>query len=132
MFDANLGRLDRAGEWDSSEEFIAKEAFLSDLIRDDFATQTYQRWLTGGSIRVGALVVRGSLSPLVADALASLAAIAVDRHQWHEKEERAENAARSEQLRAAVMDALAHEFKTPLTAVRNCRVPGLHSRWDER
>jgi two-component system sensor histidine kinase KdpD len=64
------------------------------------------------------LVVRGELSSLVVDALASLAAIAIDRHQWVDKEERTENAKKGEQLRATVMDALAHEFKTPLTAVQ--------------
>jgi two-component system sensor histidine kinase KdpD len=58
------------------------------------------------------------MSSLVLDALAALAAIAIDRHQSFENEERAETASRSEQLRAAVMDALAHEFKTPLTAVQ--------------
>jgi two-component system sensor histidine kinase KdpD len=54
----------------------------------------------------------------VLDALAALPAIAIDRHQSLENEERAETASKSEQLRAAVMDALAHEFKTPLTAVQ--------------
>jgi len=63
------------------------------------------------------LVVRATLSPLIIDALAALAAIAMDRHQSFENEDRAEAAKRSEQLRAAVMDALAHEIKTPLTAV---------------
>jgi two-component system sensor histidine kinase KdpD len=67
---------------------------------------------------VGALVVRGKLSSLVVDALASLAAIAMDRHKWFDKEERTETAKTGEQLRATVMDALAHEFKTPLTAVQ--------------
>jgi two-component system sensor histidine kinase KdpD len=67
---------------------------------------------------VGAFVVRGSLDPLVVDAVASLAEIAMDRHRWFEKEERAETARKSEEMRATVMDALAHEFKTPLTAVR--------------
>jgi len=64
------------------------------------------------------LVVRGKLSPLVVDALASLAAIAIDRRQWVDKEERAENAKKGEQLRATVLDALAHQLKTPLTAVQ--------------
>jgi two-component system sensor histidine kinase KdpD len=67
---------------------------------------------------VGALVVRGEISPLVVDALASLAAIAIDRHLWFDKEERSETSKKGEQLRATVMDALAHEFKTPLTAVQ--------------
>jgi len=67
---------------------------------------------------MGALVVRGKLSPPTMDALASLAVMAFDRYQSFEKEERAENASKAEHLRAGVMDALAHELKTPLTAVQ--------------
>jgi two-component system sensor histidine kinase KdpD len=118
LFDMNLSRQDRMGDWDAGEEDLAKECYLRDASQDDSSTQTWQRVLRAGPGPVGALVVRGKLSPLVVDALASLAAIAIDRHQWFEKEERAETAKKSEQLRAAVMDALAHEFKTPLTAVQ--------------
>jgi two-component system sensor histidine kinase KdpD len=118
LFDMNLGRQDRMGDWDAGEEDLSKECFLLDTSRDDLSTHTWQRILRAGPGPVGALVVRGKLSPLVVDALASLAAIAVDRYQWFEKEERAETAKKSEQLRAAVMDALAHELKTPLTAVQ--------------
>jgi len=118
LFDMNLSRQDRMGDWDTGEEDLAKECFLRDAAHDDSSTQTWQRVLRAGPGPVGALVVRGDLSPLVVDALASLAAIAIDRYQWFEKEERAVTAKKSEQLRAAVMDALAHEFKTPLTAVQ--------------
>jgi two-component system sensor histidine kinase KdpD len=118
LFDWNLNRTDRAGDWAASEEELAKAAFDADLGQDDAHTQTRQRILRTGAGAVGALVLRGQSSALVADALASLSAIAVDRYQSFEKEERAESARKSEQLRAAVMDALAHEFKTPLTAVQ--------------
>jgi two-component system sensor histidine kinase KdpD len=118
LFDLNLSRQDRMGDWDAGEENLAKECYLHDASQGDESTQTWQRVLRVGPGAVGALVVRGRLSSLVADALASLAAIAIDRHQWVEKEERAENTKKGEQLRAAVMDALAHEFKTPLTAVQ--------------
>ena len=118
LFDMLLGRQDRAGEWNPDEENIAKECFLRGVARDNPETQTAERVLLAGSTAVGALVVRGVLSPLLIDALAALAAIAIDRHQWIEKEARAENASKGEQLRAAVMDALAHELKTPLTAVQ--------------
>ena len=76
-----------------------------------------QRRLGTGTESIGALAVRGKLSSLVVDALASLAEITINRHQSFEKEERAETASKSEHLRAAVMDAMAHEFKTPLNAV---------------
>jgi two-component system sensor histidine kinase KdpD len=74
--------------------------------------------LQSASGPVGALIVRGRVSPLVVDALASLVAIAIDRHQSFEKEEKAEAARRGEQMRAAVMDSLGHELKTPLTTVQ--------------
>jgi two-component system sensor histidine kinase KdpD len=118
LFDVNLGRQDRAGEWNEGEENIARDYYLDQAVKDDASTHTLRRVLLAGPGPVGTLVVRGKLSPVVVDALASLAAIAIDRHQSLEKEERAENASKSEQLRAAVMDALAHEFKTPLTAVQ--------------
>ncbi|MGA2351697.1 MAG: ATP-binding protein [Terracidiphilus sp.] len=118
LFDVNLSRQDRMGDWDAGEEDLARECYLRDASQDDASTQTWQRILRAGSGPVGALVVRGKLSPLVVDALASLAAIAIDRHRWVDKEERAETTKRGEQLRATVMDALAHEFKTPLTAVQ--------------
>jgi two-component system, OmpR family, sensor histidine kinase KdpD len=118
LFDVNLERQDRAGEWDAHEENIARECYLAGLPEDDAARQISRRILMIGQGPVGALVLHGEISPLVVDALASLSALAIDRHQSLEKEERAENASKSEQLRAAVMDALAHEFKTPLTAVQ--------------
>ncbi|MGA9071000.1 MAG: ATP-binding protein [Terracidiphilus sp.] len=118
LFDVNLSRQDRMGDWEAGEEDLARECYLRDTSQDDTSTQTWQRILRSGPGSVGALVVRGKLSPLVVDALASLAAIAIDRHQWFEKEERAETSKKGEQLRATVMDALAHEFKTPLTAVQ--------------
>jgi two-component system sensor histidine kinase KdpD len=117
LYDANLGRQDRMGDWAAGEEDVAKESFLRDAGEEDNGANIARRILRAGPGPVGALAVRGNLDSLVLDAFASLAAIAMDRHQWFEKEERAETSRQSEQLRAAVMDALAHEFKTPLTAV---------------
>ena len=118
LFDVNLARQYRAGEWGDGEDDLARECYLSGAAKDDAATGTWRRILLAGPGPVGALVIRGTLSSVIVDALASLAAIAIDRHESFEKEERAENASKSEQLRTAVMDALAHELKTPLTAVQ--------------
>jgi len=117
LFDVNMARQDRMGDWDPNEEDLAKEFYLRAAPQFDPRSETSQRILNAGFGPVGALILRGKLSTPVVDALASLAAIALDRHQSLEKEERAETEMKSEQLRAAVMDALAHEFKTPLTAV---------------
>jgi two-component system sensor histidine kinase KdpD len=118
LFDNTLGRQDRMGDWDAGEEDVARLCFQSDGAKDDRKTDTAQRLLQSASGPVGALIVRGRVSPLVVDALASLVAIAIDRHQSFEKEEKAEAARRGEQMRAAVMDSLGHELKTPLTTVQ--------------
>ena len=118
LYDMNLSRQDRVGDWDAGEQDLAKECYLRNSSQDDTNTQIWQRVLRAGPGPVGALVVRGELSPVVVDALGSLAALTIDRYQSFEKEERADTAKNNEQLRAAVMDALAHEFKTPLTAVQ--------------
>jgi two-component system, OmpR family, sensor histidine kinase KdpD len=44
--------------------------------------------------------------------------IALERARALQKEARAQAARQTEQLRTAVLDALAHEFKTPLTVAR--------------
>ena len=118
LFDKNLGRQDSVGEWGADEQNLARECCLLDAGHDDRESETSKRVLRAASGTVGALIVRGRLSPLVVDALASLSSIAIDRHQWFEKEEKADAARKGEQLRAAVMDALGHEFKTPLTTVQ--------------
>jgi two-component system, OmpR family, sensor histidine kinase KdpD len=118
IFDAHLVRQDRSGEWSEGEEDIAKECHLRGIAQNDQYTQTWQRVLLAGTRPVGALVVRGKLSPLTVDALATMSSIAIDRSQSFEKEDRAQSARKGEQLRAAVMDALAHEFKTPLATIQ--------------
>ena len=118
LFDKNLGRQDRMGDWGANEQDLAQEGCLRGEGQDHRETETSERILQSASGPMGALVVRGKLSPLVVDALASLAAIAIERHQSFEKEEKADLARRGEQLRATVMDALGHELKTPLTTVQ--------------
>jgi two-component system sensor histidine kinase KdpD len=50
--------------------------------------------------------------------LASLCEIALERARALEKQSHAEALRQAEQLRTAVLDALAHKFKTPLTIIR--------------
>jgi two-component system sensor histidine kinase KdpD len=118
LYDDGLKRIDKIGDWNLAEESLAKECYLRDSSQDDTQTRTSQRILRASHGSVGALVVRGKLNLLVLDALAALAAMAMDRHQSFENEDKAEKAKQSEQLRTAVLDALAHEFKTPLTAIQ--------------
>ena len=118
IFDANSGLCDAAGVWKEDERELAKECFLSQVDDDDKAAHTARRVLRAGADSIGAIAIRGDLGPLVADALASLTAITLDRCVSFEKESLIEAAHQSERLRAAVLDSLAHAVKTPLTAIQ--------------
>jgi two-component system sensor histidine kinase KdpD len=117
IFDADLARLDHQGEWSIDEQQIAKTAYLTDRNEDDRDIRTTQRVIRIGSSPIGAMAIRGEVDPLITNAVASLAAIAFERYRSYEKEARAETAKQTEQLRVAVLDALAHAFKTPLTVI---------------
>jgi two-component system sensor histidine kinase KdpD len=117
IFDGNLARLDHDGEWTRDEQQIAKTAFITDRNADDRDTLTTERVIRIGTVAIGAVAIRGEMDPLIANSIASLAAIAFERHRSYEKEARAESARQAEQLRVAVLDALAHAFKTPLTVI---------------
>jgi two-component system, OmpR family, sensor histidine kinase KdpD len=118
IFDANSGQCDRSGAWREDELELAKECFFLHSDDEDRLTQTSRRLLRVGGDTVGAIVIRGDISSLVTDALASLAAITLDRCVSFEKENFIEAAHQSERLRAAVLDSLAHAVKTPLTAIQ--------------
>jgi two-component system, OmpR family, sensor histidine kinase KdpD len=117
IFDASLARLDHEGTWTPEEQQIAKTAYLTDRNDDDREYLTTQRVIRIGTVSIGAMAIRAEVDPLIANSIASLAAIAFERHRSYEKEALAESAKQAEQLRVAVLDALAHAFKTPLTVI---------------
>jgi two-component system sensor histidine kinase KdpD len=97
----------------------ALETYLEDKGSDDPQSQTSRRLLKLGTTSIGAMVLRGwETDPLLADAVASLAAVALERARAIQKESRAEAGRNTEQLRTTVLDGLAHGFKTPLTAIQ--------------
>lgn len=72
-----------------------------------------------GGAPIGSLAISGTgLSDTVLQSIANLAAIGLEREKVVEATTRAEAARESSELRATVLDALAHEFKTPLTAMK--------------
>jgi two-component system sensor histidine kinase KdpD len=118
IFDANSVLLNHEGSWSTEEQQIAKSTYLTDKNEDDPDTRTTQRVIRIGNSSIGAMAIRGEVDPLIANSIASLSAIAFERYQSYEKEANAVSAKQTEQLRVAVLDALAHAFKTPLTAIR--------------
>ncbi len=73
-----------------------------------------------GKASLGSLgVAGGTVLPEVAmQAVAQLVAIAIERARSQEAANRVEATRQNEQLKSTLLDALAHEFKTPLTSVK--------------
>lgn len=118
VFDADLHRVYQAGYWSIDPQEMAQNVYYFESSDDDPETGIGRRVVRLGSVPVGSLVVRGETSPLTNNAIASLIAITFDRYRAFANESRIETERRTEQLRATVLDGLAHAYKTPLTAIR--------------
>jgi two-component system sensor histidine kinase KdpD len=72
-----------------------------------------------GGRSVGSLALKGSsLSDGALQALLNLVAIALERVRTEEAANRADAARQSEEFKSTLLDAIAHEFKTPLTSIK--------------
>src|SRR5580698_8450889 len=74
-----------------------------------------------GTHIVGSLALQGArLSPTTQDSIASLLAINYERVRALDRAAAAEVAKRNEEFKSSLLDGLAHDLKTPLTAIRTC------------
>jgi two-component system sensor histidine kinase KdpD len=74
-----------------------------------------------GSRVIGSLATQADrLSPAVRESVASLLAINYERALALERAATAEIARRNEEFKSSLLDGLAHDLKTPLTAIRTC------------
>lgn len=71
-----------------------------------------------GNKSVGVLAVSGEVGKPALEAVANLVAITIERAASQELANRAGAARKSEELKSSILDALAHEFKTPLTSIK--------------
>jgi two-component system, OmpR family, sensor histidine kinase KdpD len=118
VFDADLHDVYTAGYWSVDPQEMAQNVYYFETSDDDSETGVGRRVVRLGSVPIGSLVLRGDTSPLTNNAIASLIAITFDRYRAFANESRIETERRTEQLRATVLDSLAHAYKTPLTAIR--------------
>ncbi len=97
-----------------------RATYFAERDEDDSVTTTSRRVLRSGTRSIGSLAICGhSLDATSINATASLTAVAIERARSFSAESSAEAARQSEQLRSAVLDGLAHAFKTPLTTIRS-------------
>jgi two-component system sensor histidine kinase KdpD len=118
IFDATLTRVDATGPRADDLEQLARRAYFQDCTLEGADAHTRAHVLRLGSKPAGAIAFSGpQVDLLTIEPIASLAAIALERARSFENESRADAGRQAEQLRTAVLDALAHAFKTPLTAI---------------
>ncbi len=118
LFEALTASTNTSGESTQNAEQLARNAYYRDKEEFDPDTNAWSCPLRVRARPVGGLTLcGGKLTPLMASAIASLCATALERARSFQKETRAEAARQIERLRTAVLDALAHEIKTPLTVI---------------
>jgi two-component system, OmpR family, sensor histidine kinase KdpD len=119
LFDAPPAAMYRSGAGPEEAEYKTRQAYFVDEDCFDAATGSWHCVLRFGAPPVGGLALHGTtMNKLAVTALASLCATALERHRVLQRESHAEVVRQMEQLRTAVLDALAHQFKTPLAIAR--------------
>src|SRR5580698_1704940 len=124
LYDRRTGEIHRAGPSDFDG--------LEDQLRDaasqgtSFFDPEHQRLIT--AVRLGSepiasfaitLATPGEfMQDSVLQGISNLIAIGLERARAQDLAHQVEAARRSEQLRTTLIDAMAHEFKTPLTSIR--------------
>jgi two-component system sensor histidine kinase KdpD len=96
-----------------------RSSFHLETDSDDASTGISRRVLRSGTRAIGALALCGhSLDTTSVNAAASLVSVAIERARSFSTEANAVAARQSEQLRSAILDGMAHAFKSPLTTIR--------------
>jgi two-component system sensor histidine kinase KdpD len=101
------------------EAFLRDVATTGEMWRKPESTALIVPLRLGGR-SMGSLGVAGSnrISDVALQAIAQLVAIGLERARAQDLAVRAEAARQNEQLKSILLDALAHEFKTPLTSIK--------------
>src|ERR1700679_556815 len=117
LWNAHEDALSCFGETQNAEAAI-KGVYFNERNYDDASNHTSFRVLYFGTRAVGALMLyRHSIDSLSVNSIASITAMAIERTRLLAKEIDVEAERHSEQLRSALLDGLAHAFKTPLSTI---------------
>jgi two-component system, OmpR family, sensor histidine kinase KdpD len=120
LYDAKSGEIFRGGAEDLPDvEGKLKHVVMQSGNLQDSAAHTVVAPIILGGQPIGSLALKGlSLSDGALRALLNLVAIALERVRTEEAASRAEAARQSEEFKSTLLDAIAHEFKTPLTSIK--------------
>ncbi|MEO8592883.1 MAG: ATP-binding protein [Candidatus Solibacter sp.] len=120
LYDRRSGEFFRAGpsDFDGMDDQLRDAAMHG----NSFSDPACSRVITAvrlGSEPIASLALQGTQTPdAVLQGIANLVAIGLERAKAQDLAHQVEAARQSEQLRTTLIDAMAHEFKTPLTSIR--------------
>jgi two-component system sensor histidine kinase KdpD len=120
FYDRGADTVSRAGARDVpvADERLRDVAVQGSGFHDLEAGATVLPVSLGGA-PIGAIaILGGAISDTALHAIANLAAIEMERARSQAAAARADAARQNEELKALLLDALAHDFKTPLTSIK--------------
>jgi two-component system sensor histidine kinase KdpD len=120
LYDCRTSEFHRAGK--SDLDGVDQQLRDSALHGKSFSDPQEDRTIAAvrlGSESIAGLALHGSpMQDSVLQGIANLVAIGLERARSQDLAEQIEAARQSEQLRTTLIDAMAHEFKTPLTLIK--------------
>jgi len=120
LYDASAGEVFYGGPGDLRDiEGALKQVAVHGASSANGHPEIIFAAITLGGQPIGSLALKGlSLSDGALQALLNLVAISLERVRSEEAANRAEAARQSEEFKSTLLDAIAHEFKTPLTSIK--------------
>ena len=119
LFDSSSGNIYKTGAIREAEIDDSLKRTASDGVRRTAKDDVVILPIALGSRPIGSLALKHlTCSEGVLQALVNLVAIALEREQSASIASQAEAARQSQEFKSTLLDAIAHEFKTPLTSIK--------------
>lgn len=118
LFDVQSGEMHSTGNLPDVETKLRETASRGTLLQEEDGALTITPIRLGGE-PIGSLAVQGAfLSDAALQSIVNLVAVALERARAQEAVNRTEVTRQGEELKSTLLDAIAHEFKTPLTSIK--------------